>query len=715
MTRVRTRRHLSRLLVLFSSSEVLPHARHCLILFLLGLTSLRTVLSCDGRMGAHESRDLDPTFARSHVAVRRYPEWRNLASIENPEWWMRRKGNGASSMVGQSASDAVDDRHQPGDSSQGNRRSSAASTTTRRTDDAASSLSVIGADDRRSGDSLENRRRTGDGIVFRESMRQSGKSAEHRLKEEYPSGVGETGFTTIPDRQRRGTGNFAEGHDRRDATVEEAPIVDHVTRLRSRRDRNGNGFGTEHDTAGNVARSIDRAGVRHSAAQSGTRETESGRVAAKIRRDDLAGGSRNDRGIIGLEVTTTGQTRSDIGNVYNTLDNRSDGARGSASSTSDYYAGDNFDSVANDSANSRANDGNVDVIVHDTIVDYVNGGGVASIEQRRVAQVSEIGNRTEANSENAENGTSNHGGIMEIRRANCRGGARSAAGDDNDNAPPELIGTSKFGGDEDHLARMSEGGGSDGDADTDVVAEAPPLFTGFDGSQKFPVKIDRKSAPPHRFDRRHFGPHEENNVLEKTTLAWWYPSTADLPKSPSRDSQFPRRTNGDGNDDRVEEAEKRNGTRDESFGGPGTGSRSPGKSEEAEPEGFAVTTDDSDAEGTSRGSPDTGIDVTVKSTEKTNVTILGLFEMTQGTMPRPEGSSELEAAKLAVDRVNELDILKRFRLRLIYNDTKVSRPIWPEKPSSGERKHERVPISLESATRATLPFCKTASLQITRD
>lgn len=79
--------------------------------------------------------------------------------------------------------------------------------------------------------------------------------------------------------------------------------------------------------------------------------------------------------------------------------------------------------------------------------------------------------------------------------------------------------------------------------------------------------------------------------------------------------------------------------------------------------------------------PSTGIDARdieresngteVKSSEKINVTILGLFEMTRGSEPRPEGTSELQAARLAVERVNEMNVLSKFRLRLIHNDTKV--------------------------------------------
>lgn len=64
--------------------------------------------------------------------------------------------------------------------------------------------------------------------------------------------------------------------------------------------------------------------------------------------------------------------------------------------------------------------------------------------------------------------------------------------------------------------------------------------------------------------------------------------------------------------------------------------------------------------------------VTPKTWDKLDVTILGLFELTQGTESRPEGPSELEAAKLAIDRINQMDIVPKFRVKLLRNDTRVS-------------------------------------------
>ncbi|XP_048505141.1 gamma-aminobutyric acid type B receptor subunit 2 isoform X2 [Athalia rosae] len=60
----------------------------------------------------------------------------------------------------------------------------------------------------------------------------------------------------------------------------------------------------------------------------------------------------------------------------------------------------------------------------------------------------------------------------------------------------------------------------------------------------------------------------------------------------------------------------------------------------------------------------------VSDGEKINVTILGLFELTQGVEPRPEGLSELQAAKLAVERINEMGKIPKFRIHLAHNDTK---------------------------------------------
>ncbi|XP_011309107.1 gamma-aminobutyric acid type B receptor subunit 2 isoform X2 [Fopius arisanus] len=62
--------------------------------------------------------------------------------------------------------------------------------------------------------------------------------------------------------------------------------------------------------------------------------------------------------------------------------------------------------------------------------------------------------------------------------------------------------------------------------------------------------------------------------------------------------------------------------------------------------------------------------VTPKTWDKVDVTILGLFELTQGSEARPEGPSELQAAKFAIDRINQMDIVPRFRMELLRNDTR---------------------------------------------
>jgi hypothetical protein len=54
------------------------------------------------------------------------------------------------------------------------------------------------------------------------------------------------------------------------------------------------------------------------------------------------------------------------------------------------------------------------------------------------------------------------------------------------------------------------------------------------------------------------------------------------------------------------------------------------------------------------------------------ITVLGLFDMTTRTGERPEGRSELAAARLAVRHINERQLLAGYQLELIKNDTKVS-------------------------------------------
>ena len=98
-------------------------------------------------------------------------------------------------------------------------------------------------------------------------------------------------------------------------------------------------------------------------------------------------------------------------------------------------------------------------------------------------------------------------------------------------------------------------------------------------------------------------------------------------------------------------------------------------SDKVEQQAVHVTTSGSDGDAGSVGVVDETDDETTAGSheivDKLELTILGLFELTQGTEPRPEGPSELQAARLAVDRINEMDILPKIRLRLIHNDTRV--------------------------------------------
>jgi hypothetical protein len=54
------------------------------------------------------------------------------------------------------------------------------------------------------------------------------------------------------------------------------------------------------------------------------------------------------------------------------------------------------------------------------------------------------------------------------------------------------------------------------------------------------------------------------------------------------------------------------------------------------------------------------------------ITVLGLFDMTTRAGERPEGRSELAAARLAVSHINERQLLAGYQLELVTNDTKVS-------------------------------------------
>lgn len=276
--------------------------------------------------------------------------------------------------------------------------------------------------------------------------------------------------------------------------------------------------------------------------------------------------------------------------------------------------------------------------------------------------------------------------------SNCEGHEEELSGERNDSWRSARRGRSDGGVTDDPEARgrnpvhWAEANGSNLSSSS---SEEP--FTGFEGSQKFPIKVTYKppaAAQVEKFDRRHFGPPKAD--IGETTLAS-YPSTVspDLPKSPGRDVLHRHRkvdenTEEERRQEAMEENERGDDATDDSWlPGASSGRRSSniaaGKSF---PEEKRVSTASSVSV-----SPSAGIDAAnesriergghegngtaAKSSEKINVTILGLFEMTRGSEPRPEGSSELQAARLAVERVNEMNVLSKFRLRLIHNDTKV--------------------------------------------
>jgi len=519
---------------------------------------------------------------------------------------------------------------------------------------------------------------------------------------------------TILDGPRQSASNLPESsiHDRdtEDALIEipidrlhlrETSSVSHSTEpTRTRRDRNEIDFEVEQvglnadnlfaETPVNCAneRTSDYSAHRNSRRSEVPSRSNERDIAAE-HRDDF-GNDRSDRGF-----WTTRQTHLDRRNMYAFDRNRS-GAHGSENLTNRLHESD--DIIINDVRNefTNAND-SVNVIAIDA--DGFDVDAVSIRNQVKLDGISKIEDRTNIDSEYDSSLDLDE---SEIRPANCRNVACSKSSDDDVSVIGIKFGKAKesnkgqgYEG-EDHFARVDEiltMPGNDNDTDINVDSEAP--FTGFEGSQKFPVKINQKllPVPPQveKFDRRHFGPHKED-ILEETST--WHPSTVlpDLPKSPSRDVLH-RKTDDDVVDE-IDEAdnrseqttemdEKRNDTYNKSWL-PDTEipeERLLGFSDFDLDEKLAVTSSIADSEfesairdrndSDSRAESDITIPI-AKPIEKTNITILGLFEMTHGTVSRPEGSSELQAAKLAVERVNELDILKRFRLRLIYNDTKVS-------------------------------------------
>ncbi|XP_053978234.1 uncharacterized protein LOC128876138 [Hylaeus volcanicus] len=251
-------------------------------------------------------------------------------------------------------------------------------------------------------------------------------------------------------------------------------------------------------------------------------------------------------------------------------------------------------------------------------------------------------------------------------------------------------------------------------------------FTGFEGSQKFPIKVTYKPpvAPQaEKFDRRHFGP-PKMDVPETTSPTDWTTISPDLPKSPGRDVLHRHRkvdenVEEEGRQETIDVNENANDTSDDFWlPGASSGRRSSniasGKSppEEKRVSTFTSTTfvtststdateEDFETESSTEEEDEEGVtELEVNPIEKVNVTILGLFEMTRGAEPRPEGPSELQAARLAVERVNEMNILSKFRLRLIHNDTKCDPGVGVDRffhALYSAKKNDLIPLLLGTA------------------
>lgn len=222
------------------------------------------------------------------------------------------------------------------------------------------------------------------------------------------------------------------------------------------------------------------------------------------------------------------------------------------------------------------------------------------------------------------------------------------------------------------------------------VLEEDAPFVGFEGSQKFPVKVTHK--PPlvvpqlEKFDRRHFRPPKVD--VQEPTESTTPMEPPDLPKSPSRDVPLRRKTEEIESSTIKETEEEENISQTSEVSSTTTDAFSKVEIVSTiESTIFPVSTSTGEiemdplreniehvvnAEETTTKKKEEEDSVTNPSVfEKINVTILGLFEMTQGQAPRSEGLCELQAARLAVDRVNEMNILRKFHLHLIHNDTKV--------------------------------------------
>lgn len=68
----------------------------------------------------------------------------------------------------------------------------------------------------------------------------------------------------------------------------------------------------------------------------------------------------------------------------------------------------------------------------------------------------------------------------------------------------------------------------------------------------------------------------------------------------------------------------------------------------------------------------TNDELNVTSTKRKFVNILGLFELSTKWGERKEGESEILAAEVAIQHINEMNVLPGYTLRLLVNDTRVS-------------------------------------------
>ena len=190
-----------------------------------------------------------------------------------------------------------------------------------------------------------------------------------------------------------------------------------------------------------------------------------------------------------------------------------------------------------------------------------------------------------------------------------------------------------------------------------------------------------------KFDRRHFGP-QKLEITEQPSNASILQATVimpDLPMSPSRDVLHHRRkTNNEVSVEVLKNKDFKNVSGEDKFNTSFNDSFETSFSEDINFMNSEVSTTVTTVTTTRKMSwlPSydndnekqdyvTGNWNKSAGREKVNVTILGLFELTQKKERRPEGLSELQAAKLAIDRINKMELLPKFHLRLHHNDTEV--------------------------------------------